>query len=396
LTSDKLIPAETPAAETQTATRRRVLGVYDSGVPGPTLVALGGIHGNEPGGVQALTRVLATLVADGVSMRGRLVALAGNLQALELEQRFIDRDLNRAWMPEDLQALVARAPESDRAEDREQRELLEAFVQCQRESTGPMIFLDLHTSSAAGSSFSCMSDTLANRRLAHALPIPVILGLEECIDGAVMEFFNRGGMAAIAVEGGRHDDPVSAANLASAVWLVLHAVNMLPSGQVDLEACRRGLGRSAEGKPPVLEILHRQHIEPDDEFVMEPGFESFQSVRKGQLLARYNDIELRAPEDCRLLLPLYQGQGEDGFFLVRPVSPFWLRLACVLRRLRLQAILHWLPGVRRHPSLPDTVVVEPRVARVRAVELFHLLGYRRQRLLDGKLCFSRRRDPLLD
>ena len=381
---------------TQTHTLRRILGVYDSRIPGPTLVALGGVHGNELGGVKALTRVLAMMSESGMSLRGRFVAMAGNLEALECGQRFVDRDLNRAWLPEDLEALLGRSPDLDGVEDREQRELVEVLVRIERESTGPMVFIDLHTSSAAGSSFSCMSDTLANRRVARALPIPLILGLEECIDGAIMEFFNRRGMAAVAVEGGRHDDPTSVDNLAAAVWLVLDVARMLPSGQVNLEDCRGVLSRSAEGQPPVLEILHRQHIEPGDEFVMEPGFESFQQVSKGRLLACYNDIEIRAPEDCRVLLPLYQGQGEDGFFLARSVSELWLRLASVFRRLRLPSILHWLPGVSRHPSLSDTLVVEPRVARACAVALFHLLGFRRQRMLAGKLCFSRRRDPLLD
>ena len=40
---------------------RRILGTYDSGRPGPTLLVMGGIHGNEPGGVIALRKVLATL-----------------------------------------------------------------------------------------------------------------------------------------------------------------------------------------------------------------------------------------------------------------------------------------------------------------------------------------------
>ena len=40
---------------------------------------------------------------------------------------------------------------------------------------------------AARRPFVLMSDTLANRKLAFALPIPVILGLEESIDGTLLE-----------------------------------------------------------------------------------------------------------------------------------------------------------------------------------------------------------------
>lgn len=375
---------------------QRILGVYESGVPGPTLICMGGIHGNEPAGVHALYRVLEALAEKGAPLRGRLVAMAGNLAALGREQRFIERDLNRAWSADEITELLGRPPDMDHAEDREQRELIAALDQCQAEARGPLLFLDLHTSSAPGASFSCMSDTLANRRIAFALPIPVILGLEECIDGACMEYFNRRGMIAMAVEGGRHQDPVSIDNLEAAVWLVLDAARMLPSGQVDLDACRATLSRSAAGQPPVLEILHRQQIAPGETFRMDPGFESFQPVKKGQRLGESDGEPLTAPRDCLVLLPLYQGQGDDGYFLVRPVPRFWLRVAAILRRLRLAAILHWLPGVRRQAGESDALIVEPRIARLFAVELLHLLGFRRQRTFGGQLHFSRRRDPSLD
>jgi succinylglutamate desuccinylase len=372
-----------------------VLGVYDTGVPGPTFVSLGGIHGNEPAGVYALLRILAGLGERRVGIRGRFVALGGNLAALHRSRRFLDRDLNRAWLPENLDALWARAPALDCAEDLEQRELLEVLDQLRHEARGPLIFLDLHTSSAPGAAFACMSDTLANRRIASELPIPLILGLEECIDGAIMEYFNRHCAIAVAVEGGRHQDPRSVDHLAAAVWLGLFAAGMLAPDSVDLAAHRTCLRAAASGLPRVLEIRHRQAIKAGDTFVMEPGFTGFQPIKKGELLARCNGEQLFATESGRILLPLYQGQGEDGYFVVREVSRFGLAVAALMRRCRLQAIVHWLPGVRRHPERLNTLIVGPRAARLFAVQLFHLLGFRRQRTVDGLLCFSRRPDPAL-
>ena len=104
--------------------------------------------------------------------------------------------------------------------------------------------------------------------------------------------------------------------------------------------------------------------------------------------------ELRAPEACRVLLPLYQGQGEDGYFLCRVVRPFWLRVAAVMRWLRLDAILPWLPGVRRDPDHRGSLLVNQGVARYLVVEFFHLLGFRKRRKVGSLLRFSRRRmDP---
>ena len=68
----------------------RVLGEVDHGRPGPTFLAQGGIHGNEPAGVDALRRVMRTLVERDIPVHGRVVACSGNLLALSRRQRFVD------------------------------------------------------------------------------------------------------------------------------------------------------------------------------------------------------------------------------------------------------------------------------------------------------------------
>ncbi len=368
----------------------RVLGRYDCEVPGPTFIALGGVHGNEPGGVKALSKVLDGLRSGQIQVCGKFIALAGNLQALSESRRFIHRDLNRAWLREQLDGLSERDPASDTAEDHEQRELLEIFEECLAKSKGPVVFMDLHSSSAYGASFACLGDTLANRHIAKALPIPMILGLEECIDGAVMEFFNQRGLVSVAVEGGQHDDPCTEENLQAAVWLAMSAAGVIPAGQVDLAPFRKTLQASAVELPSVLEVRHRQVIKPEHRFRMQPGYANFQKVAKNEVLA--NDVfgELKASENCRVLLPLYQGQGEDGFFLVREVRPFWLGLSTVLRRMRLDKLVHFMPGVSRHREDPHSVVVNGFVARWFVVQMFHLLGFRRRRSMGRHLLFTKR------
>ena len=77
-------------------------------------------------------------------------------------------------------------------------------------------------------------------------------------------------------------------------------------------------------------------------------------------------------------MPLYQDQGEEGFFLVDPVRPFWLRLSERVRPWRLERFLHWLPGVRRHPDQEGAFIIDRRIARWEALQVFHLLGFRRR------------------
>lgn len=368
----------------------RVLGIYDRGDPGPTLLVLSGIHGNEPAGVHACRRVLAALERDRPDCAGRVVFLAGNLQALRAGRRFVDRDLNRQWTAANVARVLATDAGLRTTEDREQAELIHEFERFEASATGPVVFLDLHTSSADGSPFSCLGDTLANRRLAMALPVPVILGLEECIDGAVMEYFDERGHVGLAVEGGRHGAPASVDNLESSVWIALWAGGLLRSDRVELDRHREVLRRASGGLPPVMEIRYRHAITPEMGFTMVPGFESFEAVPKGKLLAMDCDGEIRATRAGRVLLPLYQGQGDDGFFFGTDVARFWLGVSTLMRRLGLAKIVHWAPGVARDPDDPMSVLVNKRVARWRVADVFHLLGFRKKRDAGATMRFSRR------
>ncbi len=369
----------------------RLIGHYTAGRPGPTLVIVAGVHGNEPAGLEAQRRVLDSLQQRGAPLHGRVEALAGNLGALARGERFSQRDLNRQWLSGQVSALLSRDPSADDEEDREQRELLREFDRCVGQSAGPVVFLDLHTSSADGPPFCCMGDTMPNRHIAFSLPIPVILGLEETIDGAVMEYFNERGLAAIAIEGGRHQHPATVDALEAAIWLVMVAIGAIAADDVpDLEQHRERLGAASRGAPHVVEVRDHHRIRPQDRFRMRPGYQSFDPVSKGDVLADDARGEVVAIENGMVLLPLYQGKGEDGFFLVREVAVFWLVLARWLRRLRLDAIVPVLPGVRRHPDRVDALRVDPRIARWLVRELFHLLGYRRCRPEGRWLVFSRR------
>lgn len=369
---------------------QRELGTWDRGRAGPTLLVLAGIHGNEPAGVTAVQRVLSHLRLHQVDVRGRIVALAGNLPALAAGRRFLARDLNRGWLPAAVSELLLRDPAGDSPEDAQQRDLLRRFAEVVATARGPVVFVDLHTSSADGPPFLCLADTIENRDLALATGVPIILGIEETIDGASLEWFTSRGIVAIAAEGGRHQHPDTAGNHEALLWLVLGHLAMVDAAQVRAPLHREHLRRACAGVPPIVEIAHRHAITAADQFVMAPGFDNFTPVHKGMLLAHDKNGEIRAERACRMLLPLYQALGDDGYFLARPVRRFWLEMARWLRWLRLDRLVHWLPGVRRDPQDHLTILVNPFVARWFVTEIFHLLGFRKQRKRAGMLAFTRR------
>jgi succinylglutamate desuccinylase len=352
---------------------------------GPTLIVVGGVHGNEPAGVRAAERVLAELPEDAI--RGEVIAFAGNTRALAEGKRYLVRDLNRQWGPDRL-ADVAAGRVPDDAEGREVRELRAALDEAVAAARGPIFFLDLHTTSAEGVPFGLIGDTPRHRAFAARFPLPIILGLEEQVDGVLAEYMSARGATTLSVEGGQHANPTSQGNLDAVVrvgvWaagLAAHvAVPGLPAALALLERARGRL-------PHLIEVLSRHAISSEHGFRMEPGFANIQRAQAGELLARDRGGEIRAPHDGMVLLPLYQAQGEEGFFFGREVSPLRQRVCTALRRWRIDALLPLLPGIR---GGHDRLEVAGGVADVYPSGLFSLFGYRQVRPGEQGLVYKRR------
>lgn len=360
--------------------------------PGPTLICLGGLHGNEPAGVLGIQRVLASLGSRSEALRGELVGLVGNRMALAVGRRFIDHDLNRAWNPERLARLL-RSPGPREAEDREQLELDATLQTLVDEAPGRVYLLDLHTFSGPGSAFAILDDTLPNRELAMDFPVPLVLGLEEELSGTLASHLTAQGVTVLGFESGRHEDAGSVDRAEAAVWLALDSCGLLEGeSRTAARQARTVLESQSESSVGIVEVLYRHPIDSRNGFSMMPGFESFQSVVEGQLLGKAVDGAILAPRPGMLLMPLYQDQGEDGFFLVREIRPVWLPISATLRSWRMERFLHWLPGISRHPDRPDTFIVDRRLARFFALRLFHLLGFRREGKDGVRLVMTRRQD----
>ena len=153
----------------------RELGRLRSARPGPTLIAVAAIHGNEHAGIHAARRVLALLSARDVTLSGELVFLAGNVGAIGESRRYRARDLNRVWTDAAIEAIESGNGTMQRdAEHHEVIELLAAIRGAIERARGPVFLVDLHTTSARGVPFALFGDTPEQRLFAGAFPLPVI------------------------------------------------------------------------------------------------------------------------------------------------------------------------------------------------------------------------------
>jgi succinylglutamate desuccinylase len=361
------------------------------------LLVTAGIHGNEWAGVEALERFLEDLRHHRDRLRGRVIAIAGNLEALGRKTRYIEKDLNRQWTPEVTRKIRSGGLDGTCVpEYREQTEILGLIHRTLEEVTNSEVyFIDLHTSSAEGSPFVTVGDTLRNRAFAQRFRLPMILGLEEQVDGSLLEYINNLGCVTMGVEGGRHEAPASVDRIEAILWLAVVAARMLVGDSVpQIARSRELLDEATRGVPRVIGVRYRHAIRPEDGYRMEPGYANFTRVEAGTVLGRDRRGEIRARETGLVMLPLYQGQGNDGFFLAREVRPTWLEISRILRRLRLNVLARFLPGIRRHPDRERTLVVDKRIARYYPLDVLHLLGYRKLRQQGNVLLVSRRRYDL--
>lgn len=296
----------------------RVIDEMRGPAPGPTLILVGGVHGNEPAGVVAAHRVLARLRDSGHSLAGgEVVALAGNVRALAANRRYLERDLNRQWRAE----LVAAARDADDGEAVELAQLAAAIDGILARRRGPVFALDLHTTSADGFPFGVVGQTAAHREFAAAFPLPCIVGLEEQLDGVLTSYLGRLGCVTLAVEGGQSESAAALANHEAVVTIGLVASGLMPADLPGYEEAREQLSRARGELPLLIEVVARHEVRPEHGFRMEPGFANIQRTGAGTLLARDGGGEIRAPFDGLVLLPLYQAQGSDGFFYGRELSP---------------------------------------------------------------------------
>lgn len=368
----------------------RIIGKFTGNPNGPSFVAVGSIHGNEPSGRLALERIAERLRPIESQVGGQVQLLVGNVRAVTEGVRFLESDLNREWTRESIiRNSSVRFGRS--CEDAEQHELLTIFRDVLRTAADEVYVLDLHSTSAGGPPFATVGDTMRNRRFARKLPVTILLGIEEQLEGTMLEFLNNEGAVTLGFEAGQNTDPESVDNHEALVLLALAAARILPAQLLpDFAELRSRLSR-ATGKSCIFEVRHREPVSPLDKFRMGPGFQNFDPVKRGQVLAENRRGLIEAPESGLIMMPLYQKQGEDGFFIVRRVAPFWLWLSATLRRLRLADYVHILPGVKRFSKRPEQLQINTHVARFFPLQVFHLLGFRKLRWKRNFLLVSRRR-----
>jgi len=320
-------------------TADRLIGILEGDNPGPLIIAVGAIHGNEPAGVTAIKGFLDEVkklqsVFD-IQINGTFIGLVGNIAAFNANIRYSNYDLNRCWSVERIRSMTSHFDEEVgrlEGEELEMYSIIKLLLEVvERYTPTEVVVLDLHTTSAASGVFSIPLE-LDNRSLALAasLPAPIVLGLASGFVGTFLQGisvllsnsnFVEGTIRGLAFEAGQHQEEAS---IQRALWVlhsVVREVGLLDwRQQPDVEA--RAVLFNLE-LPRVTRIFYKHEIRPGTFFRMNPGYVNFQYIQKGEPLAMELSESVVAPASGYLLMPLYQPKGSDGFFLAAEAEANW-------------------------------------------------------------------------
>ena len=281
--------------------------------PDRKMIIVGGMHGNEVNGVDAIEQVLPHLKEVFDDNAGIIWFLKGNEPALKAGERFVDKDLNRLWLDE-----FIHNGDTSIADYQSLRVLHDLIVNdiCEGRFDN-CFFLDLHTFSAQSGIFAIPAGNKKSLEFARSFGVPFIENLSDTLPGTALSYFGCKGMTSVVFEGGTHNTPEATRNLSAGIWHALAQAGFISDDIPEVKQARHLLIDISEELPHHLELTYRHKLDQYQNFKMNPGYYNFKPIQQSESLAVQNQKVIESPSAGFMLMPLYQKKGSDGFFIVK-------------------------------------------------------------------------------
>lgn len=343
----------------------------------PTLLFFCCIHGNEKAGYLALSSFLEHISKCRDCIKGNVYGIFGNQEAYLREHRFLDKDLNRIWTKSHIKAA------SEHHKVSEYHELVDIYKHLYDilSNTNSSVYsIDLHTTSGPTKPFIVMNDALNNREFVRNLGYPVIFNVESFIEGSLLNLLNDLGHISMAFEGGEHYSKASVKELKIFCYKTLYHSGVMSAQDLKDIGISETYFKSQPAK--YYEMIFRQDLKPSDQFEMIGNYLNFQKLKKGERIALLNGKSVYSPKAYQIFMPLYQSKGEDGFFYVKRMNRFKLKVARILRNIHAEKLLTVLPGVNK-VNFYTLCIPKPILKYIPRRFLF-ALGYRKGIEVDNQ------------
>lgn len=302
--------------------------------PGPKLLVLGAVHGNEVCGAKAIAQLLQDIDNGQLSIERGTVTFVPvtNPLAYQLKQRTGDRNLNRnmapSAIPQDFEDRIANVlcP------------LLDAHE----------VLLDLHSFHTGGRPFVMIgpqnnSGTLEPfSKAAEEMQLALCTGAPRIVEGwldtyargvqrraaapvpassaraqtlvtnpnygvGTTEYMRSRGGYGVTLECGQHDDPQAVQVARHAILQTLALLGMVPQ-PMEVSTAEREILR-------LVDVTDREHA--GDSFTRE--WRSFDAVKADEVIGtRYSGAEVKAPHDGFVVFPNPRAEpGQEWFYMAQ-------------------------------------------------------------------------------
>lgn len=277
-------------------------GVFSlrSDLPGPQVLIMGGVHGNERGGWQAVAELLRRASRGELRIqRGSVTFVIANLPAIEREVRFIEKNLNRLFVR-------GLATGNNCAETARAQELLPFLGKAE-------FMLDLHATTAPSPPFLMCEEHLVEdaRRIGAER---VVLGWaalgDSSVSGDSESFVLSCGKRAFTMENGQWCWEGSFQSAFETALRFLQYTGLLPG---------------ARSVAPIVQLFRLYMVQNKlrDGFRYARSWQTFDPISAGELIGTDGENEYRASEDSFMIMPgdpLKVTVGSDLYLLARAVA----------------------------------------------------------------------------
>lgn len=261
---------------------------FKSSTPGPKVVIIGSLHGNERIGAEAIEKLKNDL-ADCKLLAGEVFLILGNPFAYEQNVRFLEFDMNRL-LGKDYSDLETADSSTLAIEQKRVLEIAEIVKDAD-------FLLDIHSTIKPSRAFMYCETSLEHLKLANLFSVDYIVSaasdfrpadLVSSVDNFVDE---RGGIG-LTYEAGWHEDPLKVSEVIKNIKTFLQELDVY-----DFELAVN----SAHIAQQML--IYADVIPQSGSFSFVKDFENFDFVEKGSIIALDGDAEITAKQDSYVVFP---------------------------------------------------------------------------------------------
>lgn len=264
--------------------------IFHGKKPGKTSIIMAGIHGNEVCGINAIKDIISNFSIES----GTVIFIFGNPEAIKKNVRFIDFNLNRAFLPVSKYSKeIKKTYEYKKAQ--EIKKILNKSD----------ALLDIHSTLNDSEPFIiCEKNAF---EITPFLPKEfkrIVYGLDSVEPGAVDGYMLSRGKIGICIECGQHNNSTALKIAKDAIFSFLNKLGHINNLKL----------KNIKNRENVQ--MNYIYYTKTNSFILAKKFYDFEKIKKGTFIGTDGKEKISAPYDCVIVFAHNRGKKNEEAFLL--------------------------------------------------------------------------------